>query len=648
MLEIKYVKRVGEVATELNLASKGPSVYTATLGTKIISPGDYLGLEQHYIPVVYENTVLFYIAYSDDTRLDKLSFLPAPAKSLSYTKTGAALTGIGGRVGIRYHYRSADTSGNDTPLDHSNMCKAILCGYAEIDSTWVKDLVKNAVVNSLRSSNGWGRPSEVDIKAAIADPKKIASAIQSIVANPEPHLNDGHGYIGAGQNNFLASKAQGLVVRTTKAIEDSRIRKWRKPPKGSMWPYTVDQMWYVTKESNLSQTYQMMFSLLPKEKRDNRYDASVNSLKLEYPHFDDLTQLRRVREFVQTWFTYYTEEALTNGFAPVAKSNTEIKELFAVLHQMNDTGWPIKFRQRYKEPEAKDSLVEIIVKAFVALKVRPSFKEDGNFSGFVELESKDNLFNSNEPIYVSYEDILFNLGADLDLHNQAFSGSTEYKDAFNVYISKVKQRYITGILVQLYDLGFVDKKVLDMWLPDTTDALKKKYNSSDYTHTKITDRIILCLPLVTSKSTSSPISYYPQGRKLYQVMKAAEAASAAKAAADKAQLAALQANLTPEELAARTVQQVAEVLATPAPVKAPKVKAPKGKKVDPNTLIANNPRAGGNVTAQAVRDTIVSILQAGMSTTTTTSTSPLTAKPVIFGVHVPGVSTLNNPNPPNK
>lgn len=432
---------------------------------------DLSNLAPYYIPVKYKGTVLCYLTSDNAKPLSELKLHSGLAKALTHMPSGTSVC-----LGFtQTQHSSASMSqtneslkevlGGYRPKDEMAVV-ALRMGYLEISETWVEQSIGLVIAEQNRRPIGSrstkaGQEALAFVKAA--DKSTITIAVNAIRANP------GIMY-GKGQS-------VGTLLRSPKPVNPDDVQKWRKPPGSSPWPYTIDHLWFLARESQLAVLNAQMHSLMGSN-ADNDKEQFIDD---SYPAFKSVNEMKSLRASLEALFGALNDTALTTGW-----QEGVAEPLCSVRLAISKVGWPIY--------GPRDPFLTAI-KALIAMKMRPKFDANGNFAGFVELEQRMSG-PTDPPVYVSYTDIV------PPCHVEPSDDSLAANSV---------QRGMNSLLVQAYDAGLVPRDVLDQWLTDTTANLAVKYGTADYMHISMSDRLVLCVPLNESADTPS-MSFVPAGR----------------------------------------------------------------------------------------------------------------------------------------
>lgn len=168
----------------------------------------------------------------------------------------------------------------------------------------------------------------------------------------------------------IATGFSTSISRTAVAVDQDSVQKWRKPPRSSAWPWTLDHHWFLCEGNSISSAHHSMMALVDDSSNggtQNRKDQIARQL----PVINDQLTLDKLRKVLEAYFSDIGGVMSTLGskFTEYVRENNNIRWL--------GTGgrWSMTTTDQYHTP----------LVACLALGVRPKI-ESGKLVKFVSAE----------------------------------------------------------------------------------------------------------------------------------------------------------------------------------------------------------------------------------------------------------------------
>jgi hypothetical protein len=168
----------------------------------------------------------------------------------------------------------------------------------------------------------------------------------------------------------IATGFSTIISRTAVAVDQDSVQKWRKPPRSSAWPWTLDHHWFLCEGNSISSAHHSMMALVDDSSNggtQNRKDQIARQL----PVINDQLTLDKLRKVLEAYFSDIGGVMSTLGskFTEYVRENNNIRWL--------GTGgrWSMTTTDQYHTP----------LVACLALGVRPKI-ESGKLVKFVPAE----------------------------------------------------------------------------------------------------------------------------------------------------------------------------------------------------------------------------------------------------------------------
>jgi len=111
------------------------------------------------------------------------------------------------------------------------------------------------------------------------------------------------GQVGTWDLAHMGAQLAYKVMRSSKAVDDSHEIKWRKPPKSSLWPYTLEHHWFEIQESGISVMNAQLIGLLEcSGGSSHAKHQKASSIHETYPTFTNITGLGNARKLLELYF----------------------------------------------------------------------------------------------------------------------------------------------------------------------------------------------------------------------------------------------------------------------------------------------------------------------------------------------------------
>jgi hypothetical protein len=318
-----------------------------------------------FVPVAVENLVMGYVNYAfpqsqlddfvvfddptvaDCAKNNTLKLLPQTVKILTSASAGS-------RLSVNSYARTHETV--SLKLRPQEVLKAVVLGYLKFSDgeEMISLLSRNATgyaISQLAKGTPLAKKAAL-VHAAFADPTKVE----------------------AWEYRVISDNLGNMLVRTVKMFDKDHVLKWRKPPKNSVWPYTLDHHWFEVQESPISLANYTFKALLT---GTHNY-GKIEKIDNQYPIFSRKLNLEHGRKILESFF----QDALTNR-----KNHAWTN----VVHQVNNMRWHT------------DNPCYAIPKLCLVLGVVPTFNETGQFVKFVP--AQNNLKLPNKKLFIELTSI---------------------------------------------------------------------------------------------------------------------------------------------------------------------------------------------------------------------------------------------------
>jgi hypothetical protein len=350
------------------------SVKNIDISVKCQNHAFYDKSEGIFVPIVVENLVMGYVTYAfppgqldnfvvfDEATVancaenNTLKLLPQTVKMLT------SVSSAGSRLSVNSYARTHETV--SLKLRSQEVLKAVILGYLKFfdGEEMISLLGRNATgyaISQLPKGTPLAKKAAL-VHAAFTDPKKVE----------------------AWDCKVISDNLGNMLVRTAKMFDKDHVLKWRKPPKNSVWPYTLDHHWFEVQESPISLANYTFKALLAGNHSYNKSEKIDN----QYPIFSKKLNLEHGRKILESFF----QDALTNR-----KNHAWTN----VVHQVNNMRWNT------------DNPCYSIPKLCLVLGVVPKFNAAGQFVKFVP--AQNNLKLPSKKLFIEFNSINIDQSTDL-------------------------------------------------------------------------------------------------------------------------------------------------------------------------------------------------------------------------------------------
>jgi hypothetical protein len=230
-----------------------------------------------------------------------IKLTPKLIKVLKNVETGTPVMGTNGG-GHYYSIRSAD----GFKLQAGDITKLMLLGYLELagEEALVECLTSTAYAFRSLQSKSVSLSSKIK---AISDYMECTdTGTRTNPNNTSTKASTSYGdseNLGHWDRQSIGGQLSYKVYRSAKAVDDTDQVKWRKPPKSSVWPYTLEHHWFEIQESGIVAMNLQLTGLLQCTGNAAQRSTKVATINNAYPMFKNLVGLSNSRNLLQRYFT---------------------------------------------------------------------------------------------------------------------------------------------------------------------------------------------------------------------------------------------------------------------------------------------------------------------------------------------------------
>jgi len=91
-----------------------------------------------------------------------------------------------------------------------------------------------------------------------------------------------------------------IIVRTATPTSPASVQKWRKPPRTSVWPWTLDHHWFLCEGNQISSTHHTMMGLV--DSNDSNSGTTRDEISRQLPVINEQLTLDKIRKLLETYF----------------------------------------------------------------------------------------------------------------------------------------------------------------------------------------------------------------------------------------------------------------------------------------------------------------------------------------------------------
>jgi hypothetical protein len=435
---ISYYVQFGEVFKtkrniEIELKKLG---YNTDFMANCKSPFYSADLGLHY-PVVLNNTVVAYlraqinkinsvagIAVLDNTNSDLPNVMKS-IKLLPQTMKAMQMAPIGQKICKQELSRYNWNHKEGMKIRPSEALKAMLLGYIEFPS---EDTLAQNILDSCEDHFGYEYASRSSVRRSFSLSEKAARI--------DVVLNDENKNASNYTEQLIGRQMGSFLIRSSKTSNDDHVIKWRKPPKKSLWPWTLDHHWFETQESPITLANYTYKALL-----GNSNYAKRDLIDKKYPVFSRQLVMEHGRNMLECFFEGVVRDKKSKAWGNVC-------------HTLDCMRWSV------------NSPYYAIPKLCLTLGVAPKFDDLGVFQKFVPLAG--NISLPSRKVYVEHEAL------DVDNSHRLETAST-------------------STLLLIYEFGLISLENLqkNTGITDAGAALGKDFN---YIKVNIGKNVVCCIP----------------------------------------------------------------------------------------------------------------------------------------------------------
>ena len=230
----------------------------------------------------------------------EIKLTPKLLKVMKNVDTGTAVM----PVPTSYYHQHTNRGG--FKLQAGDIMKLCLLGYLELAN---EDALIEAMTQSAYAFRVVQGPntSKANKLKAIYDLMECTSAGTRL--NPKDGSSSkavGYGdttNLGHWDLAHIGGQMSYRIYRTSKEVSESDQIKWRKPPKSSVWPYTLEHHWFEIQESGIVSMNLQLTGLLQCSGNNSTRSAKQTTINETYPLFKNVTGLSNARNLLQRYFS---------------------------------------------------------------------------------------------------------------------------------------------------------------------------------------------------------------------------------------------------------------------------------------------------------------------------------------------------------
>jgi hypothetical protein len=140
------------------------------------------------------------------------------------------------------------------------------------------------------------------------------------------------GVSAAVKHDLLAEQVancfNNIICRTAVALDSDSVQKWRKPPRSSAWPWTLDHHWFLCEGNAISSAHHSMMALV-EDGGAHRGQERKDQIARQLPVINEQLTLDKLRKVLETYFSDLNGTITTLGskFGDYVKENNNIRWL---------------------------------------------------------------------------------------------------------------------------------------------------------------------------------------------------------------------------------------------------------------------------------------------------------------------------------
>jgi len=371
--------------------------------------------------------------FSDKKRF---KFLPQTIKALKSVPTGSR---ISTNVNSSAYSR---TRTNGMKLRSSEVLKALLLGYINVPAD--NDLISMLTNNISELASRVDKKLSLTAKTVLVDKylndklyisptDKVRTSTGSSLAHHSCGSN-----VSEWQLKHLSIAIGHLLIRSSKTFDNKHEVKWRKPPKSSLWPWTLDHHWFEIQESPITAANHSYKALLSGDSKRSKMD----SVDAKYPIFHRQNSMDYGRRVLEGFFNSALKDKSSRAWGILTHT------------LISNMDWVVA-NPYYAIP-----------KLCLTLGVVPKFNESGVFERFVKIQG--NTMQPTKKVYIE-------------------------SDAIDVDHTHKLEPMLNLTMALCYTLGLVSLSTLEKSI-GLVNAGEGLGNSKEYVHVNMGDYLVCCIP----------------------------------------------------------------------------------------------------------------------------------------------------------
>lgn len=229
----------------------------------------------------------------------EIKLTPKLIKVLKNVEIGAPVMGNSGNN----HYYVRSTEG--FKLQAGDVVKLLLLGYLELAGEEILAECMTSTAYAFRSvqhTSGLSLAAKIKAISNLMECTDTGTRINPANTKTK-QLGADSDNLGHWDLNSIGGQLSYKVYRSAKAIDDADQVKWRKPPKSSVWPYTLEHHWFEIQESGIVSMNLQLTGLLQCSGNSSQRANKTATINDTYPMFKNLTGLSNARNLLQKYFT---------------------------------------------------------------------------------------------------------------------------------------------------------------------------------------------------------------------------------------------------------------------------------------------------------------------------------------------------------